>query len=104
MTITSDKFFTECTTTKGRLYKFDDMSCMVAFVKDNKNIPYAQYYVVDFLNPQHFIKTDQAVLLQHESFKSPMGGNIAAFKNADEASTYSNQPNTNQLVWSDLLN
>jgi hypothetical protein len=33
-----------------------------------------------------------------------MGGNIAAFKNADEASTYSNQPNTNQLVWSDLLN
>lgn len=103
MTITSDKFFAECTTTKGRLYKFDDIRCMIDFIKDNPTIPYAQYYVVDFLNPQHFIKTKEAVLLQSESFKSPMGGNIAAFKNTTEASSNNHPSDTKELAWSDLL-
>ncbi|MES2778866.1 MAG: nitrous oxide reductase accessory protein NosL [Bacteroidota bacterium] len=104
MTIANDKFFAACTTKKGRLYTFDDMSCMVQFIEENKTIPYDNYYVVDFLNPNHFIKTDLAVLIQNETFKSPMGGNVAAFSNVKDAEVYGKDQLAKKINWLDLLN
>jgi copper chaperone NosL len=81
MGVADPKFGSEIITDKGKLYKFDDVGCMIRFMKtdeiEKKNI--SRTVVVNYEKPNDFIDTDKAVLIISESTKSPMGFNIGAF-------------------------
>lgn len=85
MTIVDTRFGCEMQTDKGKTYKFDDLFCLVKYREqqmpgsDNT----AHMFIADFLSGQ-FVEHTQASFLFNPEFKSPMGGNIAAF--ASEAS------------------
>lgn len=90
MTISDPRFACELVTAKGRAYKFDDVSCLIGFKNDNKDITSkANYYVNDFLSPNVLTAYDQLSFIEGENVGSPMGGNIAAFSNKDSATFYS---------------
>ena len=90
MTITDQKYATQLITEKGRNYKFDDISCMVDYESSNaETIGKAKTYVVDFPSGA-FIETNTATFIKGGNIKSPMGGNMQAFKDkaaADKAAT-----------------
>ena len=80
MTIADIRFATELITDKGRIYKFDDISCMMRYQKENSSkLPNPVFYVTDYLSTTNFLLLDQAILISGDEVGSPMGGNVAAF-------------------------
>lgn len=89
MTISNPKFAAVLFTTKGRTYKFDDISCLLDYKNDNKEKAInARLYVADFLSDNQQLPVETSVYIKGDNVKSPMGGNIAAFKDRESANTY----------------
>lgn len=90
MTISDARFGTQLVTKKGRVHNFDDLSCMVAFVKKGqiKKEDIAAFYVPDYTNENTLLPASELFYLKSEQLKSPMRGDIAAFsKKSDLEST-----------------
>lgn len=83
MTISDARFGSQLRTTKGRTYNFDDLSCMVAFAKDETMFQgeIDKLYVPDYSQDQKLYPVEEMFFLKSEGLKSPMRGDIAAFKN-----------------------
>lgn len=89
MTISNPKFAAVLFTTKGRTYKFDDISCLLNYKNRNKEKSIgAELYISNFLNDNKLLPVEMAVYIIGDNVKSPMGGNIAAFKNKESANKY----------------
>ena len=85
MTITDLPYATQLITEKGRLYKFDDISCMTMYENSEaEKVAGAKKYVVDFPSKK-IIELPNATLIQGGSIKSPMGGDTQAFESKDAA-------------------
>jgi len=104
MSIVDPRFSSQCMTTKGRSFHFDDNHCLFAFMKNGgvwRN-ELAGVYFSDFAVKDKWIKSEDAMLLQSDLLRSPMLGNLAAFsteKDRDEAmKTFNGQ----KLKWEDV--
>lgn len=86
MGVMDKRYGAELITKKGKIYKFDDLHCLLAFVKDAsvRTEQVRQMYLVDFLEPHGFIELEQAFLYKSELMRSPMGSNIAAFLSMEQ--------------------
>lgn len=85
MTIADGKFGAEIITNKGRVYKFDDISCMIQFKKDLEENSVGALYVHDYTKDNVLIDAATAWYVQEEALRSPMGGNTAAFGIKEDA-------------------
>lgn len=80
MTISEPKYATQLLTEKGRVYKFDDISCLQDYeISNSETTGNAKTYVADFPSGE-FFETQTATLIKGGEIKSPMGGNTQAFK------------------------
>ncbi len=88
MKISDNRFGAELVTTKSKVYKFDDVHCILSFIKSDKieAKQIATVYFTNFNKPHQLIQVEQAHLLQSPALKSPMNGNIAAFISEDSLS------------------
>mgnify|MGYP003610720368 CR=1 FL=1 len=90
MTITEPKYATQLITEKGRLYKFDDISCLKDYETSNsESTGNAKTYVADFPSGK-FIESGTATFIKGGDIKSPMGGNTQAYQDkatAEKAAT-----------------
>ena len=90
MTISDAKYATQLITEKGRLYKFDDISCLNDYeVSNTETTANAKMYVADFPSGK-FIEKGTATLIKGGDIKSPMGGNTQAYQDkamAEKAAT-----------------
>ncbi len=102
MSISESHFASELITSKGRVYKFDDLACMLLFQKEHSDLTFKASYAADFLQNNNLIDVNTAFFVKHESYKSPMGGNIAAFSSEQEAEKQAQTLQTAILTWSDL--
>lgn len=84
MTIMDDKHAAELITQKGRVYTFDSIECLVRSLDQFKG-SIGSVLVMDFNNPDTFIDANTATFLISPELPSPMGANLSAFTNADEA-------------------
>jgi copper chaperone NosL len=105
MGIVDTKFGSEIITDKGKIFKFDDMGCMIRFMKaggvEQKNI--SQTVVINYEKQNDFIDVNKAVLLKSEITKSPMGFDLAAFS-SKEAATKIGGANGKIFSWNELYN
>lgn len=105
MTITDAKYGAELVTKKGKVYKFDDVHCLLSFIQtkmiDKKEIN--NIYLVDFAGNHSLIKARESFLLQGDIIKGPMNGNIIAFKNKDSMKVMANQLNAVAVSWDNLI-
>lgn len=90
MTIMDNKFGSELISEKGKVYKFDDLSCMVKYMKSAKTIDnnYKFILVNDFQKSGELIDCKSATFMKNESFRSPMRGDVAAFSSRDAAKAF----------------
>ena len=104
MTIIDKRYAAEILTKKGKAYKFDDIACLINYIKEN-SLPESELtvYVADYNNPDSkFLDAHQVVYLHNEIFKSPMNGSIAAFAKAANARPLQDSLHTNLLKWENL--
>jgi len=106
MGIVDPRFGGELITKKGKLYKFDDVICMMRYLRSgpvkDKNI--SQKLVINFKNSNDFIDVDKAFFFLSAELKSPMGGNAGAFRSESEAGKMNTTGQGKTMTWNDLYN
>lgn len=105
MTVSDTRFACELITQKGKVYKFDDTHCMISFVNapgtDKNSIK--QFYLADFNENTKWLNAENAWLLKSEALKSPMGGNTAAFANADDQKKAAGNFPGKLVTWKEIM-
>lgn len=105
MTIMDERFAGELVTAKGKVLRFDDSHCLVAYLKSDaaQNQKMAGSYLTDFSGTHQFIKVEEGFFLSSPEFKSPMNGNVAAFSSADSLKAVQRRLSGNEITWKKLL-
>lgn len=101
MTLTDKRFGAEVVSTKGKVFKFDDLNCLVAWLNAG-TVPQdqvAQTVVVDFQGQGAFIDVQKAFFLRNEALKSPMRGDVAGFSDKAALETVKAQLGGEELGW-----
>lgn len=104
MTIANGKFGAELITEKGRIYKFDDIHCMVKFAKSGTSVPAKLFFINDYLQDNTLIPAEKAFYLKGGNISSPMRGNTAAFSSQQEAEQYKTKLNATPSTWDEIYN
>ncbi len=102
MTLTDQKFGAEIITTTNKVYKYDDVNCLVNYLKAYPDVEkkVKTIYIVDYSNAGNFIPINEALLLYSEEIRSPMGSSIAAFSSKPDRDAIQNQLSLSEtLTW-----
>ncbi len=105
MSIVDSHFGGEILTKKGKVYKFDDVHCLLGFIKANTidNKLTKEIYFVNFEEPYNLIEASKAILLKSNNLHSPMGGNIAGFSDRNKMNKTSSTTKGKEITWQELL-
>ena len=105
MTLMDKKFGAEVVTTKGKVYKFDDINCMVNFLNsgyiEEQNI--AHRLVIDFANAEKFINAKDAHYVKSDKIRSPMASEVAAFSTKEDLEVSNKEWKGILLSWGELV-
>lgn len=104
MTLMDNKFGGEILTEKGKIYKFDDVNCMLNFYNSgNVNVEeMKEVLIVDFSKNEKLIDARNALYVKSESIMSPMASNIAAFESNDDLKKMNSTWNGIVLSWGEI--
>src|SRR5690606_8148935 len=98
------KYGAEIVTAKGKVYKFDDINCMVNFLNTElKDEVIAHTLVADFSHPGELLLTHDARFLYSPEIKSPMSSHVAAFREAHDHETFKDHWSAETLTWDDII-
>lgn len=103
MAISDGRFGAELITRKGRVYKFDDIVCMLAYNKEMDQGSVKQYFIHDYEKDNVLTEATAAWYVHHESLKSPMTGNTAAFASKEQAEAYASGVGAQVDDWPALI-
>ena len=96
----------ELVTKKGKNYKFDDVGCMIRYLKsgllEQKDI--AQTVVINYEKQNDFIEVSKAIFAASETIHSPMNFNAAAFSTKEAADKFLTDKPGKELNWNELYN
>lgn len=102
MLINEIKYAAAVTLNNGEEKRFDDISCMLSFIQDNRQkIRY--YWVFDFLSGTS-LQAEKAYYVRSKKEITPMGGGIIAFGVGDRAQEFASNENTAAINFMDLIN
>lgn len=98
MTIVSRAYAAQAVSEKGKQYKYDAIECMMNHqLQHNYDMPVN--LVANFEKPGTMINVNEANFVINDSIKSPMGGNLAAFK---QESAVVNTESGDSFNWQEL--
>jgi copper chaperone NosL len=104
MTISDGRFGAELITKKGRVYKFDDLRCLINYKAENTSVENIKYFVHDYTGSNQLIDAASAHYVKHNELRSPMGGNFAGFQKVEDAKNYALKHGLQVLTWEEILN
>jgi copper chaperone NosL len=105
MTLVDPHFGAELITTKGRLYKFDDINCMLLFanhLRTDQEI--GSMLVVDYSLSRPFVPAEQAFYFQSDAIRSPMASHLVAFPDKAAGEAFRSEfGNPTEPTWADIV-
>ncbi|HNM32047.1 MAG TPA: nitrous oxide reductase accessory protein NosL [Chitinophagales bacterium] len=105
MSISDPRFPAEIITKKGKIFIFDDIYCLLEYLKENEDTKKSvkEVYLSDYLDAHEFIKAEVAHLYRSEEIHSPMGGNTAAFTSEENKKNTVKDFKGESVSWKNLL-
>src|SRR5690606_6893247 len=103
MTISDNRFGSELVTSKGKVYKFDAIECLVEY-KNGTTENYAFQLVTDFNEPGIFIDAAKAWYLKSDAIPSPMGMGLSAYSDENSAISLATQNGGEVYSWDETKN
>lgn len=82
MKIVDPRFGGELVSSKGRVFKFDAIECLVPYLQEHASTDYAQVLAIAYDRPETLVDVQELVFERDSAYRSPMGGNLAAFTQA----------------------
>lgn len=105
MIVSDPKFGAEIISTTGKIYPFDAVECLAAYVLTEK-LPKEKIHslwVTSFLYPQKFVPAESAFYVRSSQIRSPMGLSLAAVEREEEALRMVEQYGGKILRWPDVI-
>jgi len=101
MNIVDNAFGTEIVTSKGKIFKFDSIECLAAFVQTSieEDIKSNSLWLTDFGSPGTFVRVDSATLVFSEEYNSPMGVGLVGFGSRSKARIFASEKSGRVLSW-----
>jgi copper chaperone NosL len=105
MTLMDKKFGAELVTTKGKIYKFDDLNCFLHFYNSGYEPEenFKHKLVVDFSAPAKLIDATNAFYIKSSEIRSPMDGQVAAFESKTSMDDFKRQWKGIYLAWGEVV-
>jgi copper chaperone NosL len=105
MTLMDKKFGAELVTTKGKVYKFDDLNCFLNFYNSGYEPEenFKHKLVVDFSAPAKLIDATNAFYIKSSEIRSPMNGQVAAFETKASMDIFKKQWKGIYLAWGEVV-
>jgi len=105
MQISDNRYGSEIITDKGKVFKFDEVGCMIeyAMIKNFIGDINQKFLVTDFATPETFIDATNAFFVQNDNFRSPMGSNVMAFDSEISRQKFVAENGGNLLNWVDVI-
>lgn len=105
MTLMDTKFGAEVVSVKGKVFKFDDMNCMVNFLNSGtlteRDVAYRM--VVDYSIPEKLVAAENAFFVKSDEIRSPMASHIAAFEKKEDMDRHKKTWDGIYLTWGELV-
>jgi copper chaperone NosL len=94
----------EVITSKGKVYKFDDLVCLQSYLKDESAvaIQVEEIYLTDFMGAHQLVKAENCILYKSDKLRTPMNGNIVALSKSDSLNHLLQEWGGVQIKWSDF--
>jgi copper chaperone NosL len=104
MIIADAGFSAELKTKKGKVYKFDAIECMAAYILSGKvkEEDILALWVADFPSKE-LVRVEEVKFLVSDRLRSPMGLNISAFKKEEELKEAQRNFGGKILTWEEVL-
>jgi copper chaperone NosL len=102
MTIVDERHAAELVTSKGKVFKFDAIECMVRHLQNNGQTEFAYSLVCDYDNPGSLIDAEKATYLISPGIPSPMGAFLSAFASHARAMTMQTEKDGRVYDWNGL--
>jgi copper chaperone NosL len=106
MTIMDAKFGTELVTQKGKIFKFDDVSCMVKYINTSEqtSTDFSHIVVNSYDKPANLVDVNKLFFVVTPKFQSPMMGNTAAFTDENKANDIlGKDTEAKKYLWNELI-
>lgn len=100
MNIMDSKFGGEFVTTKGKIYKFDAVECMIPFQHEHDGA-FKFILVTPYDQPGTLVDREEVTFIISDTIRSPMGAHLAALK-AKPVLTATDET-VSVLTWNELL-
>jgi len=104
MTIADPRFAAELVTATGKVYVFDDVGCLTAFVQEG-TVPPKQVrglWVYDYLQPDSLLDARQAIYLRVDSLATPMASHLVALRAGPAADSVRSRLGGTLIAWEQL--
>lgn len=102
MTIVQEPFAAELVTKKGKVFKFDAIECMVAYLNDREETEFEFFLVKDLNQPAQWQDARTASYLVSNALPSPMGAYLSAYKDVDGANEMRENKGGEVFDWQNL--
>jgi copper chaperone NosL len=104
MGIVDTRYGGEVVTKKSKVYKFDDVICMVRFLQSGslKEEEIAKKVIINFEKENNFLEVNKVVFWASPDLRSPMGSNTAAFSSQQAAEKAKAGKEGQLLSWDEL--
>jgi len=85
MTIVESTHGAEMVTTKGKVYKYDAIECLVKHKVEFDQAEIKFLLMTDFSQPETLIPVESGTIIRSEAIPSPMGGFLSGFASKEVA-------------------
>lgn len=102
MTIVDNQHAAEAVTSKGKVYKYDAIECLINDLKQKNEIDFSLLFVNDYSAPGALIDAKTATFLISKEIKSPMGAFLSAFEKHEEAQKALDEHKGNLFNWEEI--
>ena len=101
MTIVDKPFASEIVSTKGKIYKYDAIECMIKN-QELENLNAALFLVYDIEKTTDFIDAEKSYYVVSEQINSPMGENLGAFQTKTAAQKFVKNNSGKLFNWTQI--
>lgn len=103
MQISDIQYGAELVTNKGKIYKFDAVECLAAYLNagETGSEDVHSLWLINYQYPKTFVAVDSAVILLSKSLKSPMSLNLTAFSSMNAVEKYIKRSDDKILNWAE---
>jgi len=99
-----EKFGCELVTKKGKVFKFDDVNCLLRFMRSGAVAPKdtKETLVVNFEKKGELLAVSTASFIYADYILTPMGSRVAAFSAKEAAVKFNNNRDGKIYTWEEI--